>query len=104
MRPTRRHVMLAAAAAAAEDWPQRPVRVVVPVAPGGSLDALSRLFGRHLGELGQPWLVENQGAGGGTSGSNPSSESGARSGPHRKKSPVRESFHESTSQPSASAA
>ena len=73
MRPTRRHVLLAAAAAAgprpaaaAEDWPQRPVRVVVPVAPGGSLDALSRLFGRHLGELGQPWLVENQGAGGGS--------------------------------------
>ena len=85
MRPTRRHVILAAAAAAAgrrpasaaEDWPQRPVRVVVPVAPGGSLDALSRLFGRHLGELGQPWLVENQGAAGG----NPAFETVARSRP-----------------------
>jgi tripartite-type tricarboxylate transporter receptor subunit TctC len=65
MRQTRRGVLLAAAAAAttsgtaparaaAADWPQRPVRVVVPVAPGGSLDALSRLFGRHMGELGQP--------------------------------------------------
>jgi tripartite-type tricarboxylate transporter receptor subunit TctC len=86
MRPTRRHVILAAAiataaspgrASAAEDWPQRPVRVVVPVAPGGSLDALSRLFGRHLGELGQPWLVENQGAAGG----NPAFEAVARSRP-----------------------
>ena len=88
MRPTRRHVLLATAAAAtaagplrpatgAEDWPQRPVRVVVPVAPGGSLDALSRLFGRHLGELGQPWLVENQGAAGG----NPAFEAVARSRP-----------------------
>ena len=86
MRPTRRHAILAAAAAAAaaprpasaaEDWPQRPVRVVVPVAPGGSLDALSRLFGRHLGELGQPWLVENQGAAGG----NPAFEAAARSRP-----------------------
>ena len=53
------------------------MRVVVPVAPGGSLDALSRLFGRHLGELGQPWLVENQGAGGG----NPAFEAVARSRP-----------------------
>src|SRR5215210_695045 len=86
MRPTRRHLILAAAIAtaprprpapAAEDWPQRPVRVVVPVAPGGSLDALSRLFGRHLGELGQPWLVENQGAGGG----NPAFETVARARP-----------------------
>ena len=51
--------------------------VVVPVAPGGSLDALSRLFGRHLGELGQPWLVENQGAAGG----NPAFETVARSRP-----------------------
>jgi hypothetical protein len=45
--------------------------------PGGSLDALSRLFGRHLGELGQPWLVENQGAAGG----NPAFEAVARSRP-----------------------
>ncbi len=76
MRQTRRGVLRAAAAAATTsgtaparaapaDWPQRPVRVVVPVAPGGSLDALSRLFGRHMGELGQPWVVENQGAAGG---------------------------------------
>jgi tripartite-type tricarboxylate transporter receptor subunit TctC len=50
----------------AQDWPSRPVRILVPSVPGGSLDILARLFGRGLGEkLGQPFIVENRGGSGG---------------------------------------
>ncbi|MCG7364351.1 tripartite tricarboxylate transporter substrate binding protein [Roseomonas sp. ACRSG] len=58
-------LMLAAPAllprtAHAVTWPERPVRLIVPVAPGGSQDIVARLLARHLGEaLGQNLLVEN---------------------------------------------
>ncbi|MDR3382603.1 Bug family tripartite tricarboxylate transporter substrate binding protein [Cupriavidus basilensis] len=47
-------------------WPQRPVRVVVPYAPGGASDVLARLLGSKLQEAWkQPVVVENRtGAGG----------------------------------------
>jgi tripartite-type tricarboxylate transporter receptor subunit TctC len=52
-----------------QDWPSRPVRIIAPSAPGGSLDILSRLFGRGLQErLGQAFVVENRGGGGGNIG------------------------------------
>lgn len=52
--------------AAAQAWPERAVRLLVPVAPGGSLDPLARLIARHLGEvLGQPVVVENHAGAGG---------------------------------------
>ena len=55
-----------AAGARAQAWPDRPVRLIVPVAPGGSVDPLARLIGRHLGEaLGQPVVVENHAGAGG---------------------------------------
>ena len=47
-------------------WPERPVRVIVPVAPGGSVDAVARLIGRHLGEfLGAPFVIESHAGAGG---------------------------------------
>ena len=43
------------------DYPARPVRLVVPVPPGGALDVLARLIGQWLSEkLGQPFIVENR--------------------------------------------
>jgi tripartite-type tricarboxylate transporter receptor subunit TctC len=41
-------------------FPDRPVRLIIPVAPGGSLDILGRTFARHLTlTLGQPVVAEN---------------------------------------------
>jgi tripartite-type tricarboxylate transporter receptor subunit TctC len=51
---------------AAQDYPAKPVRVVVPTAPGGMADILARHFGQKFGEkIKQPVIVENKtGAGG----------------------------------------
>jgi tripartite-type tricarboxylate transporter receptor subunit TctC len=49
------------APAAAEDYPARPLRIVVPYPPGGTSDILARSIGQKLGEsLGQPIVVENK--------------------------------------------
>ena len=63
-------VLLALVAAAtpgsADDYPARPIRVIVPTAPGGMADILARHFGQKFGEkIKQPVIVENKtGAGG----------------------------------------
>lgn len=75
MTPNRRlRALLFAATAAlliptlsmAQGWPAKPLRIVVPVPPGGSLDLLARTLSRELSPaLGQPVVVENvPGAGG----------------------------------------
>jgi tripartite-type tricarboxylate transporter receptor subunit TctC len=56
--------------AGAEEWPNRPVTMVVPFAAGGPMDSLARILQPTLGEtLGQPIIIENSPGGGGLTGS-----------------------------------
>ncbi len=50
-------------------YPARPVRIIVPFSPGGAVDVLARLLGQRLQEaMGQQFLVDNRGGGGGLIG------------------------------------
>src|SRR3972149_753448 len=52
--------------AAADDYPDRPVRLIVPFAPGGGNDCRARLAGRKRGEArAQPFVIDNRAGGGG---------------------------------------
>lgn len=63
-------VMLSAVPACAQGYPDRPVRIIVGFAPGGSSDVVARLVSQHLSPLlGQPVIVENRAGVGGTLGS-----------------------------------
>jgi tripartite-type tricarboxylate transporter receptor subunit TctC len=54
----------------AQDWPSRPLTMVVPFAAGGPVDVIARIVQRRLGEvLGQQIIVENVGGAGGMTGS-----------------------------------
>jgi tripartite-type tricarboxylate transporter receptor subunit TctC len=53
--------------ALADDWPSRPVKIVVGTAPGGTMDKLARGLANHLSQrLGQPFVVDNRPGAGGT--------------------------------------
>ncbi|KAK65308.1 tripartite tricarboxylate transporter family receptor [Bordetella bronchiseptica MO211] len=80
MNPTRRAMLacagaLAVAGAAPRTWardafPSRPMRIIVPVSPGGSNDLAARLLAPSLSQaLGQPVVVENKAGAGGAIGS-----------------------------------
>ncbi len=62
-------LVILVAPAAAQDWPSRPVTMVVPFAAGGPMDTVGRILGGRLGEvLGQQVVVENVGGAGGMTG------------------------------------
>ena len=62
--------VLALNPASAQDWPTRPVTMVVPYTAGGPVDTLSRVLAARLGEvLGQQIIIENVGGAGGMTGS-----------------------------------
>jgi tripartite-type tricarboxylate transporter receptor subunit TctC len=55
--------------ALAQDWPNRPIRFIVPLAAGGGLDFVARVIGEHMSrELRQQVFIENRTGAGGTIG------------------------------------
>ena len=57
---------LAASVGYAQDYPNRPLRIIVPYPPGASVDYTARLMGQRLSEaLGQPVVIDNRGGAGG---------------------------------------
>ncbi len=67
-----------AAVAAETHYPARPIRLLVPFAPGGGADTLARIISPKLHELlGQPWVVDNRGGAAG----NLAAETVARANP-----------------------
>src|SRR5699024_4673787 len=55
--------------AAAQDYPNRPVKIVVPYTAGGGTDALARFVAHGMeARLGQPFIIENRAGAGSTLG------------------------------------
>jgi tripartite-type tricarboxylate transporter receptor subunit TctC len=72
---TRRQVLggalaaLLPTAAGAAEWPERPIRMIIPFAPGAGADIVGRTFAEELGKaLGQQVIVDNKGGAGGLIG------------------------------------
>jgi tripartite-type tricarboxylate transporter receptor subunit TctC len=76
--PLTRRTLLAAAATvlslaagplAAQDFPSKPIRFIVPYAPGGTTDLVARTVGAHMAQtLGQPVIIDNRAGAGGNIG------------------------------------
>ena len=64
-------LLLAAGAAQAQSWPAKPIKLIVPFAPGGGNDNVARIIGTTIaGPLGQPVVIENKPGAGGSLGAN----------------------------------
>jgi tripartite-type tricarboxylate transporter receptor subunit TctC len=71
-------VLFANAAPSAQDWPNRPVKVIVPYGPGGVTDVIVRIYADRLAKAyGQSFVIENRAGAGGAIGT----EYAARSAP-----------------------
>jgi tripartite-type tricarboxylate transporter receptor subunit TctC len=74
MKSVRTHLALvmlvaSAACAAADGYPDKPVRVIVPVAAGGSTDIIARIVLNRFGEnIGRPFVIDNRAGAGGILG------------------------------------
>src|SRR5437667_9349367 len=85
---------LLAVAAQAQDFPTRPIRMIVPYAPGGLPDTMTRIIGPKMSEaLGQQIVVENRPGAGGISGTDGGARSAA-AGPHQHSAAVRTHDHQ----------
>lgn len=63
--------MAAAACATAQNYPDKPIRIIVPFAPGGGSDVVGRLIAQKLNaRWKQPVIVENRPGAGGAIGAN----------------------------------
>ncbi|RJG03263.1 tripartite tricarboxylate transporter substrate binding protein [Noviherbaspirillum sedimenti] len=63
--------LTASGLAQAQDWPSKPVRIVVPIAAGSATDLLARMVGQALSETtGQPFVIDNKSGAVGAIGSN----------------------------------
>jgi tripartite-type tricarboxylate transporter receptor subunit TctC len=55
--------------AKADNYPSRPIRLIVPFAAGGAADSVARIIGKRVGDaLGQTFVIEDRGGGGGIIG------------------------------------
>src|SRR5688572_10845250 len=69
-------LLVLSTAAAAQTYPDRPVRLIVPFPPGGSNDVVARVVGAQLSErIGQTVVIDNRGGAGGTIGINAAAKS-----------------------------
>ena len=70
--------LTASAPTLAQSYPTKPVRMIIPFAPGGNTDIIGRVFAPKMGELlGQQIIIDNRGGAGGTIGT----EAAARAAP-----------------------